>query len=112
MRRAARQGRSDLPRNMADVSALLAEVRQHGIARVIYTSSGGVFGPEDGNTPRPTTHYGAFRAVRDVSLVIEPHAVTAIIGPSGSGKSTVLRAINRLHEVNPSARVKKRIASS
>src|SRR5512143_109542 len=50
-------------------------------------------------------YYGEFRAVRDVTMSIRPHAVTAIIGPSGSGKSTVLRAINRLHEVNPSARV-------
>jgi phosphate transport system ATP-binding protein len=49
-------------------------------------------------------YYGAFRAVRDVTMAIRPHAVTAIIGPSGSGKSTVLRAINRLHEVTPGAR--------
>ena len=50
-------------------------------------------------------YYGSFRAVRDVTMSIRPHAVTAIIGPSGSGKSTVLRAINRLHEVTPGARV-------
>jgi phosphate transport system ATP-binding protein len=50
-------------------------------------------------------YYGAFRALRDVTLSIRPRAVTAIIGPSGSGKSTVLRAINRLHEVAPGARV-------
>jgi phosphate transport system ATP-binding protein len=50
-------------------------------------------------------YYGPFRAVRDVTMSIRPHAVTAIIGPSGSGKSTVLRAINRLHEVTPGARV-------
>jgi phosphate transport system ATP-binding protein len=49
-------------------------------------------------------YYGGFRAVRNVSMAIRPHAVTAIIGPSGSGKSTVLRAINRLHEVTPGAR--------
>ena len=50
-------------------------------------------------------YYGAFRALRDVTMSIRPRAVTAIIGPSGSGKSTVLRAINRLHEVAPGARV-------
>jgi phosphate transport system ATP-binding protein len=43
-------------------------------------------------------YYGAFRAVRDVSLTIEPRAVTAIIGPSGCGKSTFLRSLNRMHE--------------
>jgi phosphate transport system ATP-binding protein len=50
-------------------------------------------------------YYGTFRALRDVTMSIRPRAVTAIIGPSGSGKSTVLRAINRLHEVAPGARV-------
>jgi phosphate transport system ATP-binding protein len=50
-------------------------------------------------------YYGAFRAVRDVSLEIRPHAVTALIGPSGCGKSTFLRTLNRMHEVIPGARV-------
>jgi len=50
-------------------------------------------------------YYGAFRAVGDVSLTIEPRSVTAFIGPSGCGKSTVLRAINRMHEVIPGAYV-------
>jgi len=38
-------------------------------------------------------------AVKDVSVDIKKHAVTAIMGPSGCGKSTLLRAINRLHEL-------------
>jgi phosphate transport system ATP-binding protein len=50
-------------------------------------------------------YYGAFRAVRDVSLQIRPRAVTALIGPSGCGKSTFLRTLNRMHEVIPGARV-------
>jgi phosphate transport system ATP-binding protein len=50
-------------------------------------------------------YYGAFRAVRDVSLTIQPHAVTAIIGPSGCGKSTFLRSLNRMHELAVDARV-------
>jgi phosphate transport system ATP-binding protein len=49
--------------------------------------------------------YGSFRAVRDVSLDIRPHAVTAVIGPSGCGKSTFLRTLNRMHEVVPGATV-------
>ncbi|HSS34892.1 MAG TPA: phosphate ABC transporter ATP-binding protein PstB [Patescibacteria group bacterium] len=50
-------------------------------------------------------YYGAFRAVRDVTLDITAHAVTALIGPSGCGKSTFLRTLNRMHEVIPGTRV-------
>ena len=49
--------------------------------------------------------YGDFRAVRDVSMTIRPHSVTAIIGPSGCGKSSFLRSLNRMHELIPGARV-------
>ena len=49
-------------------------------------------------------YYGAFRAVRDVTLSVPRHEVTAIIGPSGSGKSTLLRAINRMNDLVPTAR--------
>jgi len=49
--------------------------------------------------------YGAFRAVNNVSLQVQPRAVTALIGPSGCGKSTLLRTINRMHETLPGARV-------
>ncbi|PRW64821.1 phosphate ABC transporter ATP-binding protein PstB [Actinopolyspora mortivallis] len=50
-------------------------------------------------------YYGSFRAVRDVSMTIHPCAITALIGPSGCGKSTYLRALNRMHELVPAARV-------
>ena len=50
-------------------------------------------------------YYGAFKAVEDVTMTIEPRSVTAFIGPSGCGKSTLLRTFNRLHEVLPGARV-------
>ncbi len=53
--------------------------------------------------------YGAKQAVRDVTFAARQHAVTAIIGPSGSGKSTVLRALNRMLEVVPSARIEGQI---
>jgi phosphate transport system ATP-binding protein len=43
--------------------------------------------------------FGKTRALRDVSLSIPEHRVTAIIGPSGCGKSTFLRCLNRMHEV-------------
>ncbi len=54
--------------------------------------------------------YGSFKAVEDVSMTIEPRSVTAFIGPSGCGKSTFLRALNRMHEVLPGARVEGKVA--
>jgi phosphate transport system ATP-binding protein len=49
--------------------------------------------------------YGSFVAVRDISLAMPERKITAIIGPSGSGKSTLLRALNRMHDALPNARV-------
>jgi phosphate transport system ATP-binding protein len=54
-------------------------------------------------------HFGGTHAVRDVSLAVPEHSVTAIIGPSGCGKSTVLRAVNRMHDLVPAARISGRI---
>ncbi|MFI2753123.1 phosphate ABC transporter ATP-binding protein PstB [Cellulomonas sp. P22] len=54
-------------------------------------------------------YYGAFRAVADVEMSIEPRSVTAFIGPSGCGKSTFLRTLNRMHEVVPGARVEGKV---
>jgi phosphate transport system ATP-binding protein len=53
--------------------------------------------------------YGNFRAVQDVTVSIEPRAVTALIGPSGCGKSTFLRSLNRMHEVIPGAHVEGKV---
>ena len=50
-------------------------------------------------------YYGAFRAVTDVSLSIYENEITAFIGPSGCGKTTVLRTLNRMNDLIPSARV-------
>jgi phosphate transport system ATP-binding protein len=50
-------------------------------------------------------YYGSFQAVADLNMTVNPRSVTALIGPSGCGKSTVLRALNRLHETIPEARV-------
>jgi phosphate transport system ATP-binding protein len=52
-----------------------------------------------------SVYFGSNQAVKDISLDIPTKAVTAIIGPSGCGKSTFLRAINRMHELVPHARV-------
>lgn len=52
-----------------------------------------------------TASYGSVPAVADVTIQIEPNAITALIGPSGCGKSTLLRCLNRLHEITPKASV-------
>ncbi len=44
-------------------------------------------------------------AVKDTSLSVLSHTVLAVIGPSGCGKSTFLRALNRMHDLVPAARV-------
>ena len=43
--------------------------------------------------------YGDFLAVKDVTLGMRRHAVTALIGPSGCGKSTFLRCLNRMNDL-------------
>ncbi len=50
-------------------------------------------------------HYGAFRAIRDVSMEIGGNRITAVIGPSGCGKSTFIRCLNRMNELIPGTRV-------
>ncbi|HEY3259012.1 MAG TPA: phosphate ABC transporter ATP-binding protein PstB [Pseudonocardiaceae bacterium] len=55
-------------------------------------------------------YYGKFHAVDSVTMSVQPRSVTALIGPSGCGKSTVLRAMNRMHEVIPGARVEGKVA--
>ena len=49
--------------------------------------------------------YSAHQALHDITIQIPSKRVTAIIGPSGCGKSTFLRAINRMHDLNPEARM-------
>jgi phosphate transport system ATP-binding protein len=50
-------------------------------------------------------HYGAHRAIRDVTLDVHRNEITALIGPSGCGKSTLIRCLNRMNDLIPSARV-------
>ncbi|HEV3156762.1 MAG TPA: phosphate ABC transporter ATP-binding protein PstB [Candidatus Baltobacteraceae bacterium] len=54
-------------------------------------------------------HYGGFHALKDANLEIPQRRVTAFIGPSGCGKSTFLRALNRMHDLTPGARVSGRV---
>ena len=49
--------------------------------------------------------YGSFRAVKDISIDVPTHRITALIGPSGCGKSTLLRTVNRMNDLIPGTRV-------
>src|SRR5215472_3695474 len=56
-------------------------------------------------TENVSIYYGSFKAVTDVSLAIYENEITAFIGPSGCGKTTVLRTLNRMNDLIPTARV-------
>ncbi len=60
-------------------------------------------GPERLRLQDVSIYYGAKRAVNEVSLSIHQGEVLALIGPSGCGKTSLLRTLNRLTELTPSA---------
>src|SRR3972149_1383501 len=49
--------------------------------------------------------YGAKQALRDVSMSVPKHRVTAYIGPSGCGKTTLLRCLNRMNDLVDGVRI-------
>lgn len=50
--------------------------------------------------------YGAFQALKNVSIDIPRNRITALIGPSGCGKTTFLRCINRMNDLIDGAYLK------
>ena len=60
-------------------------------------------GPERLRLEEVSIDYGSKQAVKSVSLSIHQGEVLALIGPSGCGKTTLLRTLNRLTELTPSA---------
>ena len=50
-------------------------------------------------------YYGPKRALKDVSMSVPKHRVTAYIGPSGCGKTTLLRCINRMNDLVDGVRI-------
>ncbi len=56
-------------------------------------------------TSNLSVYYGSFQAVRDATFSISLGEITAFIGPSGCGKSTIIRSLNRMNDLVPSARV-------
>ena len=49
--------------------------------------------------------FGQKQVLKDINLSMKTNSVTAIIGPSGCGKSTYIRALNRMHELVPNAKM-------
>ncbi len=49
--------------------------------------------------------YGETQALRGVTFDVVSKTTTALIGAGGCGKTTLLRALNRMHDLNPDARV-------
>jgi phosphate transport system ATP-binding protein len=49
-------------------------------------------------------YYGKRQALKEISLMVKEHQITALIGPSGCGKSTFLRALNRMNDTIVGAR--------
>ena len=43
---------------------------------------------------RVTHRFGALEALHDVSLVVEPGSLTALVGPNGAGKTTLLDVVS------------------
>jgi len=56
-----------------------------------------------------SVYYGDTAALRNVSIDIYQHQVTALIGPSGCGKSTFLRCINRMNDMIDGCRMEGEI---
>jgi phosphate transport system ATP-binding protein len=71
----------------------------------IFSNADGESLPMAMETKNVSMWYGSKRAIDNVSLDMPAKAVTAIIGPSGCGKSTFIRALNRMHELVPHARI-------
>ena len=50
-------------------------------------------------------YYGAFHALKGVSIDIPEKEITAFIGPSGCGKSTFLKTLNRMNDLVEGCRI-------
>lgn len=52
-----------------------------------------------------TLYYGTTEGLRNITMEIPRHRVTAYIGPSGCGKSTLLRCFNRMNDLIENVRI-------
>lgn len=53
--------------------------------------------------------YNKFHALKDVSIDIPEHEITAFIGPSGCGKSTFLKSLNRMNDLVEGCRISGKV---
>ena len=51
--------------NVMGTLNIFEAARRHDIGKVVYCSSGGVFGMDDNQVPYPLTHYGAFKLANE-----------------------------------------------
>jgi len=72
--------------------------------------------PADAGAPKPKLevrglqfYYGAFHALKNITMDIPERMVTAFIGPSGCGKSTMLRTFNKMYALYPEQRAEGQI---
>jgi len=49
--------------------------------------------------------YGTKQALKDVTMSVPKHRITAYIGPSGCGKTTLLRCLNRMNDLVDGVRI-------
>ena len=54
-------------------------------------------------------YYGENHALKDISLDLYEHKITAFIGPSGCGKSTFLKTLNRMNDLVDGVRIQGKI---
>ncbi|HXB11509.1 MAG TPA: phosphate ABC transporter ATP-binding protein PstB [Bacteroidia bacterium] len=60
-------------------------------------------------TEKLKVSFGNTLVVKGIDIAIPEKKVTAFMGPSGCGKTTILRAINRMHDLTPEAKVEGKI---
>ncbi len=53
--------------------------------------------------------FGKKQALKNIVADLPEGKITALIGPSGCGKSTLLRCLNRMHDLNPQAKITGKI---
>lgn len=61
------------------------------------------------STDKLNLYYGAKHALKDITIRIRSHTVTALIGPSGCGKSTFLKSLNRMNELTDCVRTEGKV---
>lgn len=54
-------------------------------------------------------HFDQKHVLKNINIAFPDRKIIALIGPSGCGKSTLLRSLNRMHDLNPKAKLKGEI---